>query len=128
MIGKALSFGLVGVVNTALDAAVFFLALAYLTPSLVAANVLAWLIAVSNSYVLNALITFAAESGRRLALGAYFLYLAAGLAGLLANTATLLAAAQLVPVWAAKALALVVGFLVNFALSHLFIFAPRRER
>ena len=44
---KAVSFGLVGVVNTVIDASVFFLALATLTKSLVVANVLAWLVAVS---------------------------------------------------------------------------------
>ena len=36
---KALSFATVGVINTAVDAAIFFLLLAYATSSLVAANV-----------------------------------------------------------------------------------------
>jgi putative flippase GtrA len=62
---KAASFALVGVVNASVDAAVFFLLLGYVTASLVLANVLAWVVAVSGSYVLNSFITFGPESGRR---------------------------------------------------------------
>ncbi len=64
---KALSFALVGVVNTAVDASVFFLLLAYVTSSLIAANVAAWFVAVTGSYVMNSFTTFAAESGREAA-------------------------------------------------------------
>src|SRR5687768_9077523 len=42
---KAMSFGMIGVVNAAIDASVFFLALGYLTSSLIAANVLGWFVA-----------------------------------------------------------------------------------
>src|SRR5689334_2035609 len=122
MILKALSFGLVGVINTAVDAAVFFLALGYFTSSLIAANIMAWVIAVSNSYVLNSFTTFAAESGRRLLLRAYLMFLTAGLFGLVANTLTLITAALFLPVWAAKALAIGASFLVNFSLSHTVVF------
>ena len=63
---KALSFATVGLVNTAVDAAVFFLLLVYATPSLVVANVGAWLVAVSGSYVINSFTTFSAETGGKL--------------------------------------------------------------
>jgi len=127
MILKALSFGIVGVINTAVDAAVFFLALGYFTSSLIAANIMAWVIAVSNSYVLNSFTTFAAESGRRLLLRAYLMFLTAGLFGLVANTLTLITAALFLPVWAAKALAIGASFLVNFSLSHTVVFRSRRR-
>ena len=45
---KALSFATVGLVNTAVDAAIFFLMLGFVTSSLIVANVSAWLIAVSG--------------------------------------------------------------------------------
>ena len=124
---KALSFGLIGVVNTTIDACVFFLALATLTSSLVAANVLAWIVAVSCSYVMNSFITFARESGRKLRLRDYGGFVASGIAGMIANTATLVIVAQFLPVWAAKGCAILVSFAVNFALSHFVVFR-RRER
>ncbi len=91
---KAVSFALIGLINTAVDATVFFLVYAYLTSSaplirffaaaaglcrcgaaedlaLVAANMTAWLVAMTLSYVMNSTITFAAESGRKLRFKAY---------------------------------------------------------
>ena len=90
---KAVAFGLVGVVNTVVDYGVFLFAraefdqspaaLATFTQlssacgcgdaaviSLIAANTLSWLVAVTGSYIMNSSITFAAESGRVLGLKA----------------------------------------------------------
>jgi len=129
---KAVSFGLVGVVNTAIDASVFFLALATLTSSLVGANVLAWFVAVSCSYVMNSFITFAHESGRKLRWRDYGAFVASGIAGVVANTTVLVIVAQLLPIWAAKGCAILVSFMVNFSLSHFVVFrnrgAPPTER
>jgi putative flippase GtrA len=124
MVLKAISFAFVGVVNTLIDASVFFLALKFVTPVLVAANVLAWFVAVTCSYVMNSFTTFAAESGRKLRLGDYGRFVASGIVGVVANTATLVVAAQFLPVWGAKALAIAVSFMCNFALSHLVVFRP----
>jgi putative flippase GtrA len=127
MVRKAISFALVGVVNTLVDAGIFFLALTYLTASLVAANVLAWSIAVSCSYVMNSFVTFAAESGRRLRFWDYGRFVGSSVLAMLASTATLLVAAQYLqlPVWAAKGLAIGVSFLVNFSMSHFVVFPAR---
>jgi putative flippase GtrA len=94
---------------------------------LVVANLISWSIAVTGSYVMNSSITFAAESGRRLRLSAYLTFVASGVAGLLVNTATLLFAAEvlLLPVWLAKAVAILASFLVNFSMSHFVVFRPR---
>ncbi len=149
---KAIAFALVGVVNTVIDYSVFLLARAALngssaglvafasfsdfcqcgnaaTVSLIAANTLSWIVAVSASYVMNSSITFAAETGRKLTLRAYFAFVASGVAGWLANTATLLVAAEilLLPVWAAKAVAILASFVVNFSLSHFVVFRVRRH-
>jgi putative flippase GtrA len=123
---KAISFGMIGVVNTLIDASVFFLALATLTSSLIVANVLAWLVAVSCSYVMNSFITFARESGRRLRLRDYGAFVASGIVGVTANTAMLVLVAQVAPVWIAKSCAILVSFLVNFSLSHFVVFRPRQ--
>src|SRR4249920_1513675 len=85
---KAVTFALVGVVNVAVDFSVFSFAYFYLQWPIITANVVAWVIAVSGSYVMNSLITFAAESGRQLRLKAYATFVFAQTGGLIANTAT----------------------------------------
>jgi putative flippase GtrA len=149
---KALAFGLVGIVNTVVDYGVFLLARAAFnhspaahaafasvsascqcgepaTMALIAANTISWIVAVSGSYVMNSSITFAAESGRKLKWRAYFTFVASGVAGWLANTATLLVAAEvlLLPVWLAKAVAILASFVVNFLLSHFVVFRVRAK-
>jgi putative flippase GtrA len=147
---KALAFGLVGIVNTVVDYGIFLLARAAFNTSphalaafasvshacqcgdtatigLIAANTISWLVAVSGSYVMNSSITFAAESGRQLKWSAYLAFVASGVAGWLANTATLLVAAEvlLLPVWLAKIIAILASFVVNFSLSHFVVFRVR---
>ena len=147
---KAVSFALIGVVNTLVDYGVFLLARAALsgsaaglaavgslsdfcqcasatTTTLVIANLISWSVAVTGSYVMNSSITFAAESGRQLRWRAYLIFVVSGIAGLLTNTATLLFAAEilLLPVWLAKAVAILTSFAVNFSLSHFVVFRQR---
>jgi putative flippase GtrA len=122
---KAASFAGVGVINSLVDLAVFLAAYNLLKLPLVPANVLAWLVAVSGSYVMNSFVTFAAESGRRLHWRAYGAFVASGIAGVIANTATLVVASYWVPVLAAKLLAIAASFAVNFSLSHFVVFKAR---
>ena len=147
---KAFTFALIGVLNTAVDYVLFLAArVAYMhappalaafawlagicrcgapdTVLLIAANITSWIVAASGSYVLNSSITFAAESGRKLRWRDYITFVVSGIVGLLANTATLVVAAQalLLPVWFAKALAILASFVVNFTMSHFVVFRPR---
>jgi putative flippase GtrA len=128
---KAASFGLVGVVNTVIDFAIFWTAAQKFGLPLVAANVLSWLVAISGSYVMNSLFTFAAESGGKLGWRPYGTFVASGIVGLIANTTTLVVAAKLMPLLlagedaqlaAAKACAILASFVVNFSLSHFVVF------
>ena len=125
MLVKATNFALVGVVNTVIDLAVFLAAYNLLGLNLVVANVLAWFVAVSFSYVMNSIITFAAESGRQLRWRDYFTFVGSGVIGVIANTATLVLASYVVPVLVAKLMAIGVSFLVNFTLSHFVVFRKR---
>jgi putative flippase GtrA len=125
---KALSFATVGVINTAVDAALFFLLLGYATTSLVVANVGAWLVAVSGSYVMNSLTTFSAETGRKLRLKDYAGFVGSGIVAVVATTTTILVAAQFMPVWAAKGIAILVSFAVNFSITHFVVFRPKTQR
>jgi putative flippase GtrA len=106
---KAISFALVGVVNTAIDFSVFWTAAHFLGWPLVPANVLAWLVAVSFSYAMNS-------------------FAASGVAGMVSSTATLFALSYVMPVLAAKLISIAVSFAVNFSLSHFVVFRTRRPR
>jgi putative flippase GtrA len=119
---KAVSFGLIGFVNTAIDFGVFSFGYYVLGLPIVAANLLSWIVAVSGSYVLNSMITFSVESGRELTIRTYATFLLAQLAGFAANTTTILVASHFMPVLLGKVLATGVSFLVNFSLSHFVVF------
>jgi len=122
---KASTFALVGVINTAVDFCVFMVGYKLMHLGLIPANLLSWIVAVSGSYVLNSMITFAAESGRRLTLRAYVSFVASGVAGLIGNTTTLWLASFFVPVLIAKVVAIGASFVLNFSLSHFVVFRKR---
>ena len=124
---KATSFALVGVVNFTVDFSIFSFAYLYLEWPIIAANVVAWMIAVSGSYVLNSLITFAAESGRQLRLRSYATFAVTQTGGLVANTTTVFVLSYFIPVLVAKLFAVGASFLVNFSLSHFVVFRRRRK-
>ena len=86
---KAITFGLVGVVNAGIDFAVFWPATHALGLSKVPAKVVSWMVAVSASYVMNSLITFAAESGGKLRWRAYGAFVVSGIAGMVASVIAL---------------------------------------
>lgn len=122
---KAISFAIVGLVNSAVDLGVFSLAYYYFEQPIILANVIAWCVAVSGSYVMNSLTTFARESGRKLSMKAYISFALSQVAGLIANTATVFIASYFMPVLAGKILAIAASFLVNFSLSHFVVFRSR---
>jgi putative flippase GtrA len=136
---KAFIFGVIGVVNTLVDLCVFTFAFNILGLEIVS-NVVSWFVAITGSYVMNSFITFAAESGRQLKWRGYATFLASGVVGLVANTATLKIVSillspffsqVLIPhlppanVLAGKVLAIGVSFVVNFSMSHFVVFRRR---
>ena len=132
---KAASFATVGVVNSLIDFGVFWVAVQYFGAPLVPANVMSWLVAVSNSYVLNSFVTFARESNRELRLRTYAKFLGSGVVGLIVNTTVLVVAVGLMPrliadpglqLAAAKACAIMASFLVNFSLSYFVVFRRKK--
>lgn len=125
---KAISFAFVGVVNTAIDFSIFWTAAKFLEWPLVPANVLAWIVAVSFSYVMNSFTTFGPESGGVLRWRDYLTFVASGVAGMVASTATLFALSYVAPLLVAKLVSIAVSFVVNFSLSHFVVFGTRRPR
>jgi putative flippase GtrA len=125
---KAISFALVGVVNTVIDFSIFWTAATYFLWPLVPANVLAWLVAVSFSYAMNSFTTFGPESGRILRRRDYATFIVSGVAGMVCSTATLFALSYVLPVLFAKLISILVSFVVNFSLSHFVVFRKRGPR
>jgi putative flippase GtrA len=119
---KAVSFGLIGFVNTAIDFGVFSFGYYFLDLPIVPANLFSWVVAVSTSYVLNSMITFSVESQRELSVRTYATFVLAQLAGFAANTTTVVVASHFMPVLFGKVLATGVSFMVNFSLSHFVVF------
>src|SRR5215813_2508831 len=124
---KAACFASIGVVNTGIDFGVFTFTHYYLGLGIIVANPIAWLMAVSNSYVMNSMITFAAETGRRLGLRAYITFIFTQTGGLIANTTTVFVLSYFMPAWMAKIPAIGASFIVDFTLSHLVVFRRREE-
>jgi putative flippase GtrA len=125
---KAISFACVGVINTAIDFSIFWTAATLFKWPLVPANVLAWIVAVTFSYVMNSFTTFGPESGHALRWRDYATFVASGIAGMVASTATLFALSYVLPLALAKLLSIAVSFAVNFSLSHFVVFRARRPR
>jgi putative flippase GtrA len=124
---KAASFATVGLVNFAVDFSLFSLCYFYLGVPIITANIIAWCVAVSGSYVMNSLTTFAVESGRQLRLKDYLTFVASQVGGLITNTVTVFVASYFIPVLLAKLLAIGVAFMVNFTLSHFVVFRQREK-
>jgi putative flippase GtrA len=141
---KALSFATVGLINTAVDASVFFLMLGFVTSSLIVANVSGWLVAVTGSYVMNSFTTFSAETGGRLRLKDYAGFVGSGIVAVIATTVTVLLVDRYLPAWfpstaetklgsitvataIAKGVAIIVSFAVNFSLTHFVVFRARTD-
>jgi putative flippase GtrA len=137
LIRKAGTFAGIGFINAAIDFAVFWTAVQAFDMPKVPANVLAWLVAVSASYMMNSFITFAAESGRKLRWRSYGTFVASGVLGMIGNTATLLVVDWMLgAVMAnadlrlaiAKIAAIGTSFIVNFSMSHFVVFRRRPEQ
>ena len=124
-VAKIVSFGVIGLGNTVVDLAIFSLAYSVFNLPLVPSNVLAWLVAVSCSYVMNTMITFRAESGRVLRRKDYFSFVASGILGVIATTTTLVVLSNFMPVLYAKLLSILVSFVVNFTMSHFVVFRKK---
>src|SRR6476661_4030415 len=122
---KMVSFAMVGVANALVDFGVFAFAYKLLGMPLVLSNVVAWLVAVSGSYVMNTFITFRHESGRILRRKDYLKFFASGILGVFIATTTLVALSYFVEVFVAKLASILVGFVANFSMSHFVVFRPK---
>jgi putative flippase GtrA len=132
---KMLSFGLIGAVNGVVNYAVTVgVTLFMLTPlalsandiALGAAKALGWAVAVTNSYLLNTMITFAAESGRKLTWRTYGRFVASGTLGLTVEVVSFLVAVRYLPLAIAAIVPIGLAFIANFAMTRFVVFPNRK--
>ncbi|MDZ7626816.1 MAG: GtrA family protein [Parvularculaceae bacterium] len=120
--GGLARFGAVGVFNVATEFTVFGLLIAAgLVP--VAANAIGFLCANAQSYIVNARFTFRVNGAPSpLSLSTYGRFLAAHCAALVVSTTFLVLLGPAIGLFQAKAAAVLVSFLLNYAMSARFVF------
>ena len=116
-----LAFCTIGIVNTAVDFIVFFMAIALLSSDTIVANILAWFVAVQLSYVMNSRFTFR-EDSHQLNFNHLAKFMLSGIVGLIVATASLLFLTQFMDLMLAKLLSIFIGLLFNFTLAKYFVF------
>jgi putative flippase GtrA len=114
-------FGLVGVINTLVDFAVFVLLYRGTDLDPLLCNGIAFLIAVTNSYILNHHWTFRG-SGSTLSFKAYIRFVALNTGGLLIGTLAILLLGDFMPLELAKIIAAGLTLIWNYTCSKLFVF------
>jgi putative flippase GtrA len=120
---KTVRFAIVGALNTGVDIAIFSLFFYAFDASLIAANSIGYLSAVSNSFVFNKYWTFS-ETRRHGRIHYQFsLFLVLGLIGLGLSNGIVWSLASYVPEIIAKLLSVGVLFVWNFGTSRFIVFS-----
>jgi putative flippase GtrA len=115
----------VGAINTVLDISAFACFHQLLGVAVIPSNVLAFLIAVTNSYVLNLLMTFADRRGGRGTVGSFARFLLVALIALAASTTVVYFASMVVHPLLAKLVATAASTVVNYTGCYRFVFSGR---
>lgn len=110
---KAIRFGLVGMLNTLIDVATFALLIALSFPAL-AANVGAWLVAISASYVMNSRWSFERDLQLREGWSILRFVGLGALVSLGISSGAILALAPVIGLWPAKILGVAAAAVLNF--------------
>lgn len=121
-----LAFCAIGLVNTVVDFALFFLAIELLGADKVTANVTAWFFAVQVSYVLNARLTFG-KPFNQLNLKDLAKFMLSGIVGLIVATLGLLALSQFTGLIIAKLFSILIGLIFNFTIAKYFVFGNKKK-
>ncbi len=114
-------FSLVGVVNTAVDFVVFVLFYRGTELDPLLCNGIAFLVAVTNSYLMNHHWTFH-RSGAALSFVAYFRFVVLNAGGLLIGTLAILFLGKVMMLEIAKLIAAALTLIWNYTCSKLFVF------
>lgn len=110
---KIIRFGIVGVLNTLVDLTAFAVLVAISTPALLA-NVVAWFVAVSFSYVLNSRWSFERNTELAESWSLLRFFGSGALISLGVSSGALLALTPYLGLWPAKIIGVVVAAILNF--------------
>ncbi|MES9903054.1 MAG: GtrA family protein [Sedimenticola sp.] len=124
MSGEFIRFGIVGVVNTAIDFGLFILLFWGLGLEPLVANALAYLLAVTNSFFLNHSWTFRIDNSA-ISLISYGRFVVFNSFGLFLATLAILFLSDFIRAELAKLLAVGLTLVWNFSTSKLFVFNQR---
>ncbi len=114
-------FAIVGVVNTAIDFAVFYALYDVYEVNFVFAHILAFFVALVNSFIFNALWTFKSLKTDQLIRQALSFFVI-GVIGLSLSTLCIYIASAYINVYIAKIMATLVSLIWNYSASWLFVF------
>jgi len=120
-IQTVLRFGVVGVLNTALDFAVFLLLTKKIGMHPAIANVISYCVGLTNSFICNKLWTFGAVAQRTHVGKQFAVFAALNLAGLAIST-TIVAALQFIGPATAKLISIPFVFAWNYWTSRRFVY------
>jgi putative flippase GtrA len=115
-------FGLVGIVNTAIDFSVFMLLYSGIGLDPIVANIIAFAVAVTNSYFMNLSWTFRQQKDS-ISLSNMIQFVLVNSGGLLITIAILVLLNGMVAVPVAKLTAILATLIWNFTFSKLIIFS-----
>lgn len=116
-----LRFGLVGVVNTFVDFVVFVLLYRLTDIDPLLCNGIAFLVAVTNSYLMNHHWTFR-DTGSTLSFKAYIRFVVLNTGGLLIGTLAIVLLGEYMPLELAKLIAAGLTLIWNYTCSKMFVF------
>lgn len=119
--GQALRFAVTGILNTALDFAVFSALVFVADLHIIAANAVAFLVAVSFSYIVNKKWTFSGRSSGQNMLSEWIRFIVISVGGFILATVILYMLVPMLPVLVAKIIATGASFLWNFLLVRFHI-------
>jgi putative flippase GtrA len=122
LLAKLFSFASIGIVNVLVDVTCFTISFQLLHLSLIASNMIAWLIAVTGSYAMNTKITFGLQTGGALSVRRYLSFATTGAIGVIVSTTILVALSRYTDVPTAKLASIIAGFGLNFSMSHFVVF------
>ncbi len=121
---KFSKFSIVGVLNTAIDFAAFYLLYEYCDFYYLAAHISAFFIAVINSFIFNAIWTFGALDTKQI-IRQVMLFITVALFGLVISSFVIYFAQIYMGIYFAKVLATIASLLWNYWGLHLVVFRKK---
>ena len=118
------TYSLVGVLNTATDFLVYLLCISALSINLLAANSIAFAIAVTQGYLLNTRWTFR-DTETRWSFRSYFFFVAINLGGLVISTVTIVLLSDWLGPLLAKLASVVFIVFWGFLMAKRFVFSGK---